>query len=282
MRLLADIIIPGHHFGLKAESAPGSEAFVVMTLGFLVFLFIGFGIGAYVLWRRERHPAPLPRDRPLVAPLELRVGRERLLDVPERAAPERGATSARYSTVRAAACPSVGAEAAPAGTRNAVVAPGARAMTVPPAEPFAAVGRTTMPATEGPCVSPASQRAESAGMSTKIVWPAAVTASSRRGGSTSSPLGPVIRPMFTASAPDPLSAVMAMAPRRIMPSLLLIVGSFSLRPVPQLRHATYGGVVQGTCSASTSLRKTAVTFANGAGEPSPAIQADGWAERRSS
>lgn len=58
MRLLADITIPGHHFGLKAESAPGSEAFVVMTLGFLVFLFIGFGVGAYVLWRRERHPAP--------------------------------------------------------------------------------------------------------------------------------------------------------------------------------------------------------------------------------
>lgn len=75
MRLLADITIPGHHFGLKAESAPGSEAFVVMTLGFLVFLFVGFGIGAYVLWRRERHPAP---HRKLLMELAEESSEERL------------------------------------------------------------------------------------------------------------------------------------------------------------------------------------------------------------
>jgi hypothetical protein len=56
--LLADMSMPGHDFGIKSESAPGSEAFVIMTLGFLVFLFIGFAIGGYVLWRRERHPEP--------------------------------------------------------------------------------------------------------------------------------------------------------------------------------------------------------------------------------
>lgn len=29
-----------------------------MTLGFLVFLFLGFCLGGYVLWRRERDPEP--------------------------------------------------------------------------------------------------------------------------------------------------------------------------------------------------------------------------------
>ncbi len=58
MRLLADIVIPGHHFGITSEPAPGSDAFVLMTLSFLVFLFIGFALGGYILWRRSQHPAP--------------------------------------------------------------------------------------------------------------------------------------------------------------------------------------------------------------------------------
>ena len=58
MRILADIVIPGHHFGITTEPAPGSDAFVLMTLGFLVFLFIAFGVGGYILWRRSQHPAP--------------------------------------------------------------------------------------------------------------------------------------------------------------------------------------------------------------------------------
>jgi hypothetical protein len=56
--LLADVTIPGHDFGMHTDSAPGSTAFVVMTLGFLVFLFIGFAIGGYVLWRRQHSPPP--------------------------------------------------------------------------------------------------------------------------------------------------------------------------------------------------------------------------------
>ena len=56
--LLADMTIPGHQFGIRSETAPGSEAFVVLTLGFLTFLFIGFAVGGYVLWLRERHPKP--------------------------------------------------------------------------------------------------------------------------------------------------------------------------------------------------------------------------------
>lgn len=56
--LLADVVIPGHHFGMNSDEAPGSTAFVLMTLGFLVFLFIGFAIGAWVLWRREQSPPP--------------------------------------------------------------------------------------------------------------------------------------------------------------------------------------------------------------------------------
>ena len=58
MRLLADIVIPGHHFVIKSESAPGSDAFVLMTLGFLAFLFIGFSIAGYILWRRSHDPEP--------------------------------------------------------------------------------------------------------------------------------------------------------------------------------------------------------------------------------
>lgn len=56
--LLADMTIPGHEFGIRSETAAGSEAFVATTLGFLVFLFLGFALGGWVLWRRERYPAP--------------------------------------------------------------------------------------------------------------------------------------------------------------------------------------------------------------------------------
>ena len=75
MRLLADVIIPDQHFGLVSEVAPGSEAFVLFTLGLLAFLFGAFTAAAYVLWRREKHPAPhrrllmeLDEDHPLPPP----------------------------------------------------------------------------------------------------------------------------------------------------------------------------------------------------------------------
>lgn len=58
MQLLADIVLPGHHFGEVTERAAGSDAFVLMTLGFLGFLFGAFVAAAIVLWRRQSHPEP--------------------------------------------------------------------------------------------------------------------------------------------------------------------------------------------------------------------------------
>lgn len=57
MNLLADVVIPGH-FGQATESAPGSDAFVLITLSLLAFLFGAFTVAAIVLWHRERRPAP--------------------------------------------------------------------------------------------------------------------------------------------------------------------------------------------------------------------------------
>lgn len=79
--LLADMSIPGHDFGIHSDVAPGSEAFVAMTLGFLVFLFLGFAIGGWVLWRRERHPSP---HRRLLMELEAEVDDQLDLDPPEQ------------------------------------------------------------------------------------------------------------------------------------------------------------------------------------------------------
>ncbi|MDB6117118.1 MAG: hypothetical protein JWO08_899, partial [Verrucomicrobiaceae bacterium] len=58
MNALADVVIPGHHFGQVTESAPGSDAFVLITLSLLAFLFGAFAVAAIVLWHRERRPAP--------------------------------------------------------------------------------------------------------------------------------------------------------------------------------------------------------------------------------
>ena len=58
MGLLADIVLPDHHFGQVTELAAGSEAFVLMTLGFLGFLFGAFVAAGIVLWRRQTHPEP--------------------------------------------------------------------------------------------------------------------------------------------------------------------------------------------------------------------------------
>jgi hypothetical protein len=73
--LLADMSMPGHNFAIKSESAPGSEAFVLMTIGFLAFLFVGFAISGYVLWRRESRPEP---HRQLLMELEDEANTERL------------------------------------------------------------------------------------------------------------------------------------------------------------------------------------------------------------
>ncbi len=56
--LLAEVLPSSSSFGLKAESAPGSEAFVLLTLGILGFLFASFAFAGFVLWRRETKPAP--------------------------------------------------------------------------------------------------------------------------------------------------------------------------------------------------------------------------------
>ena len=58
MNLLADVIIPGHYFGQVTEPAPGSDAFVLVTLGLLAFLFGAFSIAALVLWHRGQRPSP--------------------------------------------------------------------------------------------------------------------------------------------------------------------------------------------------------------------------------
>ncbi len=84
---LADIVIPGHHFGQVTESVPGADAFVLMTLGLLAFLFGGFTVAAFILWRRERHPTP---DKRLLMELEEEEEREhsRPPSQPARAGPE--------------------------------------------------------------------------------------------------------------------------------------------------------------------------------------------------
>ncbi len=58
MKLAADIVLPGHHFGQVTEPVAGSDAFVLTTLGFLGFLFGAFTVAAIVLWRRQAHPEP--------------------------------------------------------------------------------------------------------------------------------------------------------------------------------------------------------------------------------
>ena len=58
MRLLADIIIPGHHFGISSERSAAAEAFVMMTVGFLFVVLLFLGIAGWVLWRRYKHPEP--------------------------------------------------------------------------------------------------------------------------------------------------------------------------------------------------------------------------------
>ena len=55
---MADIVIPGHQFGQGIESAPGSEAFVLFTLGILAFLFGAFTAAGIVLWYRGKRPLP--------------------------------------------------------------------------------------------------------------------------------------------------------------------------------------------------------------------------------
>ncbi len=58
MRLPASIVMHGQHFGISSEAAPGSTAFVLLTLAVLGFLFAGFACGAWVLYRREKRPTP--------------------------------------------------------------------------------------------------------------------------------------------------------------------------------------------------------------------------------
>ena len=58
MNLLADVVIPGHHFGQVSDPVPGSDAFVLVTLSLLAFLFGAFTAAAVVLWRRENRPSP--------------------------------------------------------------------------------------------------------------------------------------------------------------------------------------------------------------------------------
>ena len=58
MNLLADVVIPGHHFGQVSEPVPGADAFVLMTLAILAFLFGAFTAAAVVLWRRKHRPSP--------------------------------------------------------------------------------------------------------------------------------------------------------------------------------------------------------------------------------
>ena len=55
---LADIIIPGQHFGISSERSAAAEAFVMMTLGILFVLLALFGLAAWVLWRRYKYPEP--------------------------------------------------------------------------------------------------------------------------------------------------------------------------------------------------------------------------------
>ena len=58
MGLLADIVLRDHPFGQGTEPAAGSDAFVLMTLGFLGFLFGAVVAAGIVLWRRQTRPEP--------------------------------------------------------------------------------------------------------------------------------------------------------------------------------------------------------------------------------
>lgn len=56
--LLADMVIPGKNFGITSEKNGAGDAFVLMTLGFLFFLFGAFAFAGWCLWRRETQPEP--------------------------------------------------------------------------------------------------------------------------------------------------------------------------------------------------------------------------------
>lgn len=58
MPLLADITIPGQHFGVASERSDAVEAFVIFTLGTLFGVFLMFALAGWVLWRRQKHPEP--------------------------------------------------------------------------------------------------------------------------------------------------------------------------------------------------------------------------------
>lgn len=56
--LLADMVIPGKNFGITSEKNGAGDAFVLMTLGFLFFLFGAFAFAGWCLWRRKMQPDP--------------------------------------------------------------------------------------------------------------------------------------------------------------------------------------------------------------------------------
>lgn len=56
--LLADMVIPGKNFGITSEKTGAGDAFVLMTLGFLFFLFGVFAFAAWGFWKRETKPEP--------------------------------------------------------------------------------------------------------------------------------------------------------------------------------------------------------------------------------
>ena len=56
--LLADMVIPGKSFGITSEKTGAGDAFVLMTLGFLFFLFGVFAFAAWRFWKRETKPEP--------------------------------------------------------------------------------------------------------------------------------------------------------------------------------------------------------------------------------
>ena len=56
--LLADMFIPGKNFGITSEKTGAGDAFVLMTLGFLFFLFGAFAFAAWGFWKRETKPEP--------------------------------------------------------------------------------------------------------------------------------------------------------------------------------------------------------------------------------
>lgn len=73
--VLADMGIPGKNFGIRSEATGAGDAFVLMTLGFLFFLFAAFAYAAWYFWKRETCPEPhvlllmeLEGDEPSDAP----------------------------------------------------------------------------------------------------------------------------------------------------------------------------------------------------------------------